>query len=154
MDKIIIKKADPKDLDLILKWRMTVLKEVFELDENADMSKLFLQNENYYTNHLNDNTHTAVFAYLNEKIVGCGGICYMEEMPSPDNLNGCLGYLMNIYTIPEKRKLGIGKMIVKYLINDARSRGVGKIMLESSEPAKKLYESIGFTVAKDYYILK
>ena len=35
------------------------------------------------------------------EIIGCGGICYQSELPSPENLSGINGYLMNIYTLPE-----------------------------------------------------
>lgn len=71
-------------------------------------------------------------------------------MPSPDNLTGTNGYLMNIYTIPEVRSEGIGRRIVEYLINDAKERGTEKIFLESSGVAKKLYHEIGFADMEDY----
>ena len=84
------------------------------------------------------------------EIVGCGGICYQSEMPSPDNPMGTNGYLMNIYALPEKRGEGIGRKIVEYLIEDAKQRRTEKIYLESSGMARRLYHEIGFSDMKDY----
>ena len=82
--------------------------------------------------------------------MGCGGICYQSEMPSPDNPTGTNGYLMNIYALPELRGEGIGRQIVEFLIDDAKSRGTEKIYLESSSMAKRLYHEIGFSDMMDY----
>ena len=40
------------------------------------------------------------------EIIGCGGICCQSELPSPENLSGINGYLMNIYTLPGMRVHG------------------------------------------------
>lgn len=113
-------------------------------------------NEAYYREHLADHSHTACFAVETgtERILGCGGICYQKEMPSPDNLTGTNGYLMNIYTLPEVRSEGIGRKIIEYLISDAKERGTEKIFLESSGVAKKLYHEIGFADMEDYMKLE
>ena len=84
------------------------------------------------------------------EIVGCGGICYQKEMPSPDNLTGTNGYLMNIYTLPEYRGRGVGRKIIDFLVDEAKRKGTGKIYLESSKDAKHLYEEIGFSDMQDY----
>jgi ribosomal protein S18 acetylase RimI-like enzyme len=149
---IIIKKAGLSDLALLMKWRMRVLREVFAIEEDADLSAIWKNNEAYYKKHLADNTHIACFAVdqASGKIVGCGGVCYQEEMPSPDNPTGRNGYLMNIYALPEVRGAGIGKMVVAFLIADAQKRGAGKIYLESTKAAKKLYDKLGFNDMSDY----
>ena len=147
-----IRKAELSDLELLMEWRMRVLAEVFADDENKNSETVRENNNAYYREHLADNSHTACFAFEagTERIIGCGGICYQKEMPSPDNLTGTNGYLMNIYTLPEVRSEGIGRRIVEYLISDAKERGTEKIFLESSGVAKKLYHEIGFADMEDY----
>lgn len=147
---MIIKKAKIDDLVLLLKWRIIVLKEVFKDSKEVDYQKLYLENKKYYQNHLLDDTHTAIFVFDENNIIGCGGICYQDEMPSPDNSNGKNGYLMNIYVLPQYRKKGIGQEIIKYLIKDAKIRHVTKIYLESSKIAKQIYLDLGFKEMKDY----
>jgi ribosomal protein S18 acetylase RimI-like enzyme len=149
---IIIKKAGLSDLDLLMEWRMRVIREVFAIEEDADLSAIWKSNKAYYKKHLADNTHTACFAVDQKSgtIVGCGAVCYQEEMPSPDNPTGTNAYLMNIYALPEVRGAGIGKRMIAFLIADARKRGAEKIYLESTEAAKKLYYKIGFGDMSDY----
>ncbi len=151
-----VKKATLEDLDSLMEWRMRVLAEVFPAGEQEDRSDIRRNNETYYRQHLADGTHTACFAVDDEtgRIVGCGGICYQREMPSPDNPSGTNGYLMNIYSLPELRGEGIGKQIVEFLIDDAKRRGTEKTYLESSGMAKRLYYEIGFTDLPDYMKLR
>ena len=149
---VSVEKAGLSELSHLIEWRMQVLAEVFPMDDGEDRSDIRINNEAYYREHLADGTHTACFAVNTEngETIGCGGICYQKEMPSPDNLTGTNGYLMNIYTLPEYRGQGIGKKIMEFLIVDAKSRGTEKIYLESSKAAKHLYKEIGFSDMEDY----
>ncbi|MCD8316689.1 MAG: GNAT family N-acetyltransferase [Eggerthellaceae bacterium] len=129
---------------------MTVLREVFDLPGDTDMNAYYAHNRAYYESHIPDGTHIACFAYIGDEIVGCGGICLYEEMPSPDNECGRCAYLMNIYTIPSCRGHGIGGKIVTYLIEAAKEKGASKIYLETSDDGRRLYEELGFTDMVDY----
>ena len=150
--EITIKKIGIESLNLLMDWRKKVLSEVFMVNDIEKHSELILNNENYYKKHLTDGTHTACFAINNDtnEIIGCGGICYQEEMPSPDNMTGKNGYLMNIYIEPKYRKCGAGKKIIETLILDAKEHNAHKIYLESSDIAKNLYEEIGFVDMVNY----
>lgn len=150
--RVEIIKASLADLPLLMEWRMRVLREVFSIPEDADTTLLEQANRQYYEYHLREDSHTACFAREGGTgmIIGCGGICYQAEMPSPDNGSGSCGYLMNIYTLPGYRKSGVGREIVKYLIQDAKGRGVEKIYLESSDSGRQLYQELGFTEMQGY----
>ncbi len=154
--EIEVFQAGPEDLPLLMEWRMRVLREVFSIPEGADTAALARANRAYYERHLRENSHTACFA--REKgtagIVGCGGICYQEEMPSPDNTSGLCGYLMNIYTLPAYRGRGVGRKIVEFLIRDAQKRGTEKIYLESSDSGRRLYREMGFAKMRGYMKLQ
>lgn len=139
-----IRKAGIDNLDLLMKWRMTVLHEVFSIPLNEPMAALEQENRIYYQTALKTGEHIACFAYADDKTIGCGGVCFYREMPSPDNPNGCCAYLMNIYTVPEYRNCGTGKSIVTWLLQKASEYGVCKIYLETSEKAHEFYKKIGF----------
>jgi len=141
---IKIQKAELADIELLIKWRMTVLYEVFSIPMNKSMKTLEQENRRYYQNALPSGEHIACFSYTDNIIIGCGGICFYREMPSPDNLTGNCAYLMNIYTCPEFRKHGVGKKIVQWLIQQAKQKGITKIYLEASECGRSLYQEIGF----------
>ena len=143
---VVVRKAELDELETLMEWRMRVLAEVFSIPEGEDVAELRAANEAYYREHLADGAHTACFAEDEAAgaIIGCGGICYQAEMPSPDNPSGMCGYLMNIYTSPDARGRGVGRAVVEFLLADAAARGTGKVYLESSEVAMQLYRSLGF----------
>lgn len=154
--KLSVKMASLDELETLMEWRMRVLAEVFSDSKQPDWEEIRKNNEAYYKEALSDSTHTACFVINEEsgEIIGCGGICYQREMPSPDNLTGTNGYLMNIYTLPEYRGHGVGRKIIEFLISDAKERGTEKIYLESSVGAKQLYRENGFSDMKDYMKLE
>lgn len=152
--EITIKEAGLADLPLLMEWRVEVLREVFSVSADEPMDDLAIENRNYYQNMLSKGEHIACFAYCGDEVIGCGGICFYQEMPSPDNPNGHCAYLMNIYTRPPFRGQGTGAQIVRWLIGKARDRGVTKIYLETSESGRPLYRKLGFSDMHGYMKLK
>ena len=144
---IIIKQTD--NIDLLIEWRIEVLREVFSIPKEASTDSLKAANLDYYKSALENGSHVACFAYCDEEIAGCGGMCLYNEMPSPDNPSGKCAYLMNIYTRPEFRKKGIAKKTVGWLIDKAIEQGITKIYLETSDAGRRLYHDMGFVAMRD-----
>ena len=147
--EIVIRKATLDEIELLMEWRMEVLHEVFSIPLSKNTGDLEQENRVYYQKALAQNEHIACSAYTEDKIVGCGGICFYREMPSPDNPTGKCAYLMNIYTKPQFRKQGVGEAIIKWLVEQAIKRGISKIYLETSESGKRLYTKFGFVPMQD-----
>lgn len=148
--EIEIKKVGLSELDELMQWREIVLREVFAIPQEQSMSELLAENRKYYERSLETGRHTACFAYVDGKVIGCGGVCYYQEMPSPDTPNGTCAYLMNIYTAPTMRGNGVGKAIIAWLILDAKNIGATKIYLEASDNAYSLYQEMGFQDMNNY----
>jgi ribosomal protein S18 acetylase RimI-like enzyme len=142
MNEITIRQTS--DIEELMQWRIEVLHCVFDIPADADTSSLARENRKYYLQHLSDGTHVCCIASLGGLQAGCGGVCYHDEMPSPDNPDGHCAYLMNIYVRPEFRNRGVARNIVRWLVGDALGRGIRKIYLESSESAYPVYKSLGF----------
>lgn len=149
MMEIAIRKASIDDLSLLMKWRMEVIHEVFNLAPDMDCNALERANQKYYEKSLPTEEHLACFACCETEIVGCGGICFSHEMPSPENPSGQCAYLMNIYTRPASRKQGIGRAIVRWLIAQALDRHITKIYLETSRKGQSMYQHMGFQLMSD-----
>lgn len=154
MNNIEIKQAGPDDCDLLMKWRMDVLREVFSLSPDGDLTDLYAQNLSYYRRALTNGSHIACFALYGGRVVGCGGLCLQQEMPSPDNPTGRCAYLMNIYVPPNQQKGGIGTAIVNWLVARAKERGIPKIYLEASGAGCPLYKKLGFVPMEHMMILE
>ncbi|MCH5232567.1 MAG: GNAT family N-acetyltransferase [Muribaculaceae bacterium] len=139
------------DINSLMKWRREVIENVFE---QVPSEELLEQNKSFYHRHLNDNSHLAYVAFVDEKEAGCGSICLTEELPSPDNTSGRCAYLMNIYVRERFREKGVGHEIVKRLINEAKLRDCKKIYLETTAEGRPVYESLGFHDLPDIMKLK
>lgn len=129
------------DLPILMDWRIEVIRNVF--GEDAD-TNLIEENQQYYKRHISDNSHVAVVAQYDGRDCGCGGVCFTEELPSPDNPSGKCAYLMNIYVREEFRNKGVAHSIVSWLVEEAKKRGCGKIYLETTADGKPVYSSLGF----------
>ncbi len=151
--EILIRKADVEDLDLLMEWRMEVLREVFPRGEYDYPEDLEEENREYYRRALPAQEHIACFASVDGETVGCGGLCIYQEMPSPDNPNGLCGYLMNIYCRTPYRRQGVAESVVRWLVEQAKDRHITKIYLETSKAARRLYEQLGFADMPDMMIL-
>lgn len=133
-------------LPTLMHWRKEVIEDVFGV---VPSKALMVANRQYYRKHMEDGTHIAVVAEVNDadmdyKGVGCGSLCLTEELPSPDNPSGHCAYLMNIYVRSQWRDRGVGHAIVRWLVNRALESGCDKIYLETTDAARSLYKSIGF----------
>lgn len=128
---------------------MEVLREVFAIPSEQSVTELEEENRRYYQTELSRGGHIACFAYLGEEVVGCGGMCLYDEMPSPDNPNGKCAFLMHIYARPQFRGHGVGHAVVRWLIGQAEERGISKIYLETSKDGWSLYRAIGFAEMPD-----
>ncbi|MDE7310932.1 MAG: GNAT family N-acetyltransferase [Eubacterium sp.] len=122
--RVEIKKAGITDIDLLVKWRMTVLHEVFSISPEESMEELKQENLRYYQEALLRGGHIACFAYAEGQVVG-----------------GFRGH-------------GIGREIVSWLIGQAKQEGISKIYLEASECGRSLYQEMGFTDMCGYMKLK
>ena len=75
-------------------------------------------------------------AFLGEHMIGYGGIKGDDE-----------GDLMTLAVKPEFRCLGLGRHLVKLLIEEGRAARMGQLFLEvreSNTPARALYQELGF----------
>lgn len=146
---VTIRRAKPEDMELLLAWRMEVLREVFSIPPDQPTDRLMEENRRYYERELGSEGHIACFACVDGNMAGCGGVCLYEEMPSPDNPTGKCAYLMNIYTRSQYRKQGVGETVIQWLTDQARQRGITKIYLETSQAGRSLYRKTGFLPMED-----
>ena len=149
MMNITIQKAGLSDMNLLLQWRMEVLREVFSIPQGCPVDGLLEENRRYYEKALASEEHIACFVCVDGETAGCGGLCLYQEMPSPDNPTGACAYLMNIYTRPPYRKQGVGEAVVNWLTAQARRRGISKIYLETSSAGRSLYQKMGYVPMQD-----
>jgi GNAT superfamily N-acetyltransferase len=133
------------ELNLLVDMRMEVLRAVFELASDYDMSALAEANRVYYEKAISDGYHVALGAFYGDEFVACAGLCLYQQLPSPDDLRGTCACLMNVYTRPQFRGKGIAGFLTEQLISCAKERGVDRIFLETTPAGRSVYEALGFS---------
>ena len=142
--KLEYKKATIYDLELLIKTRIEVLRAANNLDDTVDMSKVETESRAYYENALTNDLHTAYLVFDGDIFIGAGGISYYTVMPTFHNPTGKKAYIMNMYTRPDHRRMGIATRTLELLIQDAKRHGITSISLEATDMGRKLYERNGF----------
>jgi ribosomal protein S18 acetylase RimI-like enzyme len=82
-----------------------------------------------------------VQAYLGDDPVGSVGVWDDPETPSDAST------LVAMYVAPRARGTGVGERLVQAVLDEAAARGRGRVVLEvteTNEPARRLYERLGF----------
>lgn len=150
---LTFRKATAGDIDLLTKTRIEVLRAANRLSDDADMDEVEKQTYAYYQKALRDGAHTAYLAFDNDRWICAGGVSYYRVMPTYHNPSGNKAYIMNMYTRPEYRRLGIAFRMLDLLVEDARSRQIAFITLEATAMGRPLYEKYGFRAMEDEMIL-
>lgn len=140
----VYKRAGLKDMELLVKTRLEVLRAANCLDADADMTLVEQQSREYYEEALRADTHAAYLVFDGERFVGAGGVSFFRVMPTYHNPTGWKAYIMNMYTIPDYRRRGIAYQTLELLVEEAMKRGVKHISLEATDMGRPLYEHYGF----------
>ena len=146
---LVYKRATLKDLDILTKTRIEVLRAANRLSDDIDMSDIERQSYDYYQKALSDGSHIAYLFFDENQIVGAGGVSFFQVMPTFHNPSGKKAYIMNMYTKPEYRRKGIAYKTLDILIEESKAKGISSISLEATDMGRSLYEKYGFIKLND-----
>ena len=126
-----------------------MLKEVNELPEDHIFDKEFVQRSSSYFQNADQTTVLAI----DEDVIGCATMCYIDVMPTFDHPTGKRAHLMNVYTNPRYRGQGIASEMLDILLDEAKKKGVTEISLDATEAGRLLYKKFGFRDSEEYMVL-
>lgn len=148
MNNFEIKFAKEKDAGIILKF-------IKQLAEYENLSNEVLASE--------DDLKTTLFCENSNAEVVIG---YLDNIPISfalffHNYSTFLGkkglYLEDLFVVPEHRRNGYGKIILKFLANIAIERNCGRFewaVLDWNKPAIKFYKSIGADLKNEWILTR
>ena len=143
-EQISYRKAAANDIPLLVDLRMKLLHDAVHKDAPQKWATVESQIRAYYEESIVNETHIAYLAFDGPYCVGTGGVCFFRILPSYFKPTGKKAYVINMYTEPAYRRKGIGRHLLKLLVDDALSRGATYISLEATEAGKPLYRKCGF----------
>jgi ribosomal protein S18 acetylase RimI-like enzyme len=147
MIKYII--ASMSDMDLLMQIRLEMLRAVNELSCDFEFSQEFIDSSKEY---FSSDHQTTVLA-IDEGVIGCATICYVDMMPTFSHPTGKRAHLMNVYTKGQYRRQGIAFHMLTVLIERAKERGVTEISLDATKLGRPLYQKCNFVESKECMVL-
>lgn len=142
-------RATLKNIDLLTKTRIRVLKAANQLSDDVNMNEVEIKTYDYYQKALREDSHVAYLVFDGGRFVGVGGVSFFQVMPTYHNPSGKKAYIMNMYTDPEYRRKGIAIKTLDMLIKEAKKRGITAISLEATVMGRPLYEKYRFIKMND-----
>jgi ribosomal protein S18 acetylase RimI-like enzyme len=78
------------------------------------------------------------------EVVAGGGVWLIESPPHPIDTASLRGHVLNVYTEPAYRRLGLARRIMEAIVADCEQRRLGVMSLHATDQGRPLYESLGF----------
>jgi ribosomal protein S18 acetylase RimI-like enzyme len=138
------RRADLNDVTDLVNLRIKFLYEVEEIGKETSSDLLEKSLTKYFTIHLQNGEFIAWLAIEDNLIVATSGVSFSTVPPSFGNVSGAEAYIMNMYTLPQARKKGIGTTLLGKLIEDITEKKIKKIRLLTTEIGKPMYIRAGF----------
>lgn len=83
-------------------------------------------------------------------LVGHVWLQLVPRVPRPAEVEpGPIGYVTNVYVIPERRNAGIGSRLIAAAIDAGRERGAVSLIVWPSERSVPFYRRVGFEPGHD-----
>lgn len=138
------RRASIVDIEVLVEFRIRFLNESDCYPEGEETDSLKKALRGYFSRAIPSNEFVGWIAEYNGKILATGGMV-VWQMPGRYGFeSGKSGYVCNMYTAPEARRLGISTRLLAELIKEAESLGVGYLHLRAHKDAIDIYRKAGF----------
>ncbi|MDL2281320.1 GNAT family N-acetyltransferase [Selenomonadales bacterium OttesenSCG-928-I06] len=146
-----IRLATKDEINILADLRMDFLLETASKKSSDEFKANTI---NYMQKHFDDNSFFCFVAEKENKIISTVMICFYDHLPKANNPTGKIGYLFNVYTLPEYRGAGIGAKVLKATLDLAKENGINEIFIKAEFKAMPLYKRIGFKHAEQDMVLQ
>ena len=138
--------AGVADIGALVDNRVAFLEELTGKHDDEEVRLLKTHLEHYFAETLNAGTCICWLAKAGDKVAGTGALVVREQPGSFKNPSGKMGYIMNMYTVPEFRRRGICSAILKKLIDTGRGMGIHAFELHATKEGEPVYRRSGFEI--------
>jgi ribosomal protein S18 acetylase RimI-like enzyme len=148
-NKIFFRKASERDINTLVDYRITFLKDAYGEPVPELESFLRLNLKHYFSESFKNKTYISWIAEYDNKPVGFSGMVIREQPANFEAPNGRTGYILNIFTLPGFRGNGIASSLVQKLIEEARQMKIDKVELHATKVGEPVYRKLGFVEPHD-----
>src|SRR5690242_6161152 len=139
-----IREASLDDLSHLVHHRRAMFEDMGYRDPGV-LHQVDQSSREYFAEALHLGTYKAWLAETSEaRVVAGGGIVIAAWPGYPGETLAKRAWILNMYTEPEARRLGIAKQLLQTMLDWCRREGFRAVSLHASPAGRPLYESLGF----------
>ena len=143
-EPVEIRRATVEDIEALVEMRLALQREIGALFGDAPAEGAAEANRSYLNWALPAGEFYAWVAEAKGNLVACSGLVLYSRLPGMHGLASREAYVMNMYTYPKYRRMGIASELLNRIIQFARSAGARRVWLRATPMGKAVYEKAGF----------
>jgi ribosomal protein S18 acetylase RimI-like enzyme len=141
------------DVEIVVAQRRGMFLDMGHADDDA-MRRMCEAFHPWLERKMRAGEYLAWFAVDGEGAIAAGlGLWLMDWPPHMLGPGPWRGNILNVYTRPESRRLGLARRLMDTALAWCLLAKVRAVILHSSEDGRRLYESLGFTPTNEMRIL-
>lgn len=147
---IVFSEASKDDIKELVRLRIAYMMDDFGKVSSYEKECMEKQLPDYFDRKLG-NELVAFIAKNGNQVVS---VAYLHIIEMPANsvlLSGLYGEVLNVYTEPEYRGMGICTKLMKNLIEYGKQRGLGRVDLSATKDGYPIYKKVGFVDKENRY---
>ncbi len=110
--------------------------------------------ERWVSARIERGTYFGVLAEIDGAVIAGAGAVLLDWGPTRGETTGLRARIVNVYTAPESRLLGIARQLVEEVIRRCQKRDVRVFSLAATDASAPLYEALGFVRYPQEMILR
>lgn len=153
---IIFRRATLNDVEELIKLRMEFLLNLYDPPKTEELEKIKKQFKRFMEESIPTERFISWVADQDGKIIATSALTIWESLATFKIKSGLRGRILNMYTIPEARNMGIASKLFDKLLEDGKRLGVSGYSLDATKYGINIYKKKGFMEPKDpelvYYV--
>lgn len=153
IDSLMIRNTTLDDIDVIVQHRRLMFMDMGYNDPEA-LDAMDARYRVWVADKIERDAYLGWFVVDEADEVAAGvGVWIQEWQPLPFDMSARRGYVLNVYTAPHYRRRGLARRLMTMLLDACRDQGINSLVLHSSDEARHLYESLGFTPTNELQLV-
>jgi ribosomal protein S18 acetylase RimI-like enzyme len=138
-----VRRATVQDIAALVACRRAMF-ESMGIQDSGALELMCAAMATYLEQALPNGDYLGWVADAGSHVIASGGAVIHRLPPSPRNMEGREGYIMNIYTLPDWRRQGVATAIVEAILAHLKVQGIPVATLHATTAGRPVYERLGF----------
>jgi GNAT superfamily N-acetyltransferase len=147
-----IRDAIPSDLPVVMRHRERMFRDMGRAADDRLAAAMAIS-ERFFAHGFSDGTYRGWFVTDGkDEVVAGAGVVLLYHHAGPRDPSERRPVVVNVYTEPGFRRLGLARCLMHRVLEWCRERGFRFVYLHASDDGRPLYESMGFVPTNEMRI--